>query len=91
MPNYQRVSGTAAGTTTLLTSKGNFHRMITPLVKTGTATFYDNASGTSAATHIVEVSNAIAGTVPQYEMGFRVKDGLTVVIGGTTDFVVVYD
>ena len=92
LPQYVRISGTAAGTTNVLTRKGNFHRVIVPITKTGTATFYDNASGSSSATLLGEVSNAIAGSVlPNREFGFRVKNGLTVVTGGTTDFLVVYE
>lgn len=89
---WQRISGTAAGTTNVLTRKGNFAGVFVPLAKTGTATFYDQNAGTSAATLMFEISNAIAGSVPPYrEVNARVKNGLTVVVGGTTDLVVLYD
>lgn len=92
LPSYIRISGTAAGTTNVLDRKGNFHRVIVPITKTGTATFYDQNAGTSATTLLGEVSNAVAGSVlPNREFGFRVRDGLTVVTGGTTDFIVVYE
>jgi len=91
-PQYERISGTSAGTTTILDRKGNFHRLFIPVSKTGTATFYDNASGTSSDTLLFEINNSIAGSVnPTKEIGLRVKNGLTVVTGGTTDFLVIYE
>lgn len=89
---YVRISGTAVGTTNVLTRSGNFIRTIAPLAKTGTATFYDQNAGTSSATLLFALNNAIAGSVsPVQEYNFRVKNGLTVVTGGTTDFVLVYE
>jgi len=92
LAQYYRVSGTASGTTTILNRKGNFHKLFIPTTKTGTATFYDNASGTSSDTYLFEISNSVAGSVnPTKELGLRVKNGLTVVTGGTTDFLVIYE
>ena len=92
LPQYIRISGTAAGTTTVLNRKGNLHRVFVSTSKTGTATFYDNASGTTSATHLFELSNVVDGTAPaQREIGCRLKDGLTVVTGGTIDFLVIYE
>lgn len=92
LPQYIRISGTVAGTTTVLNRKGNFHSVFIPTVKTGTASFYDNASGTSSATYLFDLSNAVSGSVqPEKLVGFRVHNGLTVVTGGTTDFLVVYE
>jgi len=89
---WQRISGTAAGTTSLITRKGYFDKVVMTVSKTGTATFYDQNAGSSAANLMFEISNAVAGTAPNtYWVGARVKNGLTIVTGGTTDFVVVYE
>lgn len=89
---YKRISGTVAGTTNLLQRKGNLYGLFITLSKTGTATFYDEAAGTSAGSHMFEISNAVAGSVnPQKIINARVKNGLTVVTGGTTDFMVIYE
>lgn len=91
LPGYTRVTGTAAANTTILDRAGNVHRVIMTTSATGTAIFYDNASGTSAATHLYEISNFIDGTADTVrELGHKVKNGLTVAVSGTTDFVVVY-
>lgn len=91
LPSYKRISGTAAGTTDVMVREGNFHRVIVPISKEGTATFYDQNAGTSAATLLGEVSNAVAGSVNvTREFNFKVKNGLRVVVGGTTDCLVVF-
>lgn len=92
LSSWQRINGTVAGTTNVLTRTGNLQRIVMTLSKTGTATFYDENAGTSSANHMFEISNAVSGTAPNvYEIGARVKNGLTVVTGGTTDFTVIYD
>lgn len=92
-PQWQRISGTAAGTTTLISGReGFFHRVIIPTQKEGTVTFYDVNGATTSASEIAAISEFGAGTIPQHvDMGFRVRNGLVAVSGGTTDLVVVYE
>lgn len=86
-----RVSGTAAGTTLVLGRAGQFARVIVPATRTGTASFYDSstAAGTTAGNFLFAVANTTGSIPTSIEAGFRVKDGLAVVVGGTTDFTVV--
>jgi hypothetical protein len=86
-----RISGTAAGTTEIRDADANFVRVIIPTLKTGTVSFYDTtiALGTSSASFLCDIQNTV-GTIPQsVEMGFRVRNGLVGVSGGTTDLLVV--
>lgn len=90
---YKRMSGTAAGTTVFMDRNGSFEGVIIGTNKEGTVTFYDvaTAAGTAAGNYIVAVNNN-SGTIPtRVEMGFRVKNGLVGVSGGTTDVTVVYN
>lgn len=88
---YKRINATAAGTTDVLTRKGNLIRIVIPANKTGTLSLYDQNAGTSAATLINDVPLTV-GTIPTaVEFGIRVQKGLRIVSGGTVDCVVVYD
>lgn len=91
--NYYRFSGTAAGTSVLLDRGGAVRRVIFPANKTGTVSLYDvaSATGTADTNYIMDLPNTV-GTIPSsVECGFRVKKGLTVVGGGTTDMTFVLD
>lgn len=91
---WKRISGTAAGTTTLIDSRqGQFNGLYLGGTSAGTIAFYDTASGTSAATEIFSRSLVTVGTAPQWlEMKFDVRNGLKIVTTGTSyDFVVVYE
>lgn len=91
--SYYRFSGTAAGTSVLLDRNGEVRRIIFPANKTGTVSLYDvaSAAGAIAANYIMDIPNTV-GTIPSsLECGFRVKNGLTVVGGGTTDMTFVLD
>ena len=88
---WKRISGTAAGTTNVMTTSGNLYSIYLPATKTGTASFYDQNAGTSSANFIFDLANTV-GTIPtSLNLSLRVKNGLTVVVGGTTDMTVVYD
>ena len=87
---YKRVSGTAAGTTVIKASYGQLKNIVIGQNKTGTIALYDHASGTSAASLLVNLDNT-AGTTPvsiNFDMRFR--NGLVAEIGGTTDILVIY-
>lgn len=89
---YQRVSGTAAGTTVVKASPSILHAVVIGENKTGTVTFYDCAvsTGTAATNYLFTLQNT-AGTVPQNVIcDAQLKKGLTVVVGGTTDMTVFY-
>ena len=89
---YKHISGTGAGTTVLKDSAGQIDRIVIPLNKTGTALFYDTplASGTTASNLIYAISNTV-GTIPtSITLEHRVKDGCVIIVGGTTDFTVIY-
>lgn len=88
---YKRITATAAGTTNVLVRKGTLHGVYLPATKTGTASLYDQNAGSAASTLICEIANT-TGTIPTtVPFGLRVKDGLTVVTGGTVDFTLLYD
>lgn len=89
---YYRISGTAAGTTVIKPSKTALYGIVIGQTKTGTVTFYDNATGTASG-GLMDVVNATAGAgaIPtSIEVGARLRNGLTVVVGGTTDMLVMY-
>lgn len=87
---WQRVSGTAAGTTVVKAEPGNLKTIIMGQNKTGTATFYDHASGTSATSLMFILQNT-SGTSPlALDINCRFKNGLVAETGGTTDMTVIY-
>lgn len=87
---WKRVSGTAAGTTVIKSNLTTLYGVVIGQNKTGTVTFYDNASGTSAATHMTAIDNT-AGTPGQsLYIGARCRNGITVVTAGTTDMLVTF-
>jgi len=89
---YVAVSGTAAGTTNVLTRKGNFHGVFCDGTAAGTIAFYDQNAGTSASTLIHTLDQNLVGTTPaRVDYGFRVKKGLTAVATGVYDVVVIYE
>ena len=90
---YYRFSGTAAGTTVVISGNRGIKRIIFPANKTGTVSLYDvaSASGTLAANYIMDFPNNVGSIPTSVECGFSVKKGLTVVAGGTTDMTFVLD
>lgn len=91
--SYYRFSGTAAGTSVVLDRSGEVRRIIFPANKTGTVSLYDvaTAAGTAATNFITDIPNTVGSIPSSMECGFRVKHGLTVVGGGTTDMTFVLD
>lgn len=86
---YSRVSGTVAGTAVVKsTGYGILHSVTSGLAKTGTATFYDNASGTSASSLLFALNN---NAISNHVLDIRLKNGLTVETGGTTDLLVSFN
>jgi hypothetical protein len=85
--SYSRVSGTAAGTTTIFTGAKNFSGVVTGLTKTGTVSFYDSESGTSSA-FLFSLDNAEKNSDIKLNLG--VKKGLVAVADGTTDCLVIW-
>ena len=90
---YRHIIGTAAGTTVLLDRNGGFERVILNKNQTGTVTFYDVATAAgSTAANLITVMNNNVGSIPTgVELGCRVKYGLVAVVGGTSDFTVVFN
>ena len=88
---WARVQGTAAGTTTIKASKTALYNVVIGQNKTGTATFYDSASGTTSS-YLMAVDNTVAsGGVPNsLAVDARLRNGLTVVVAGTVDMLVTY-
>ena len=87
---WTRVSGTAAGTTIVKASSTVLRRVVIGANKAGTVAFYDNASGTSAASLITTLNNN-SGSIPTHiDFGLQCKDGLVAESSGVTDLVVVY-
>ena len=90
---YYRYAGTVAGTAVILSGGGGIKRILFPANKTGTVSLYDVAAadGTLAANYIMDFANTVGSIPTTVECGFRVKKGLTVVAGGTTDMTFVLD
>jgi hypothetical protein len=89
--NWTRVSGTAAGTTTITGHYGNLKSIVMGENKTGTVSFYDVAGATTAATQIFALNNT-SGTSPlAIDVNCRFKNGLVAVTGGTTDMTVFWN
>lgn len=88
--DWSRVSGTAAGTTTLTTGNKTLARVVIGATKEGTVTFYDSSSGTTAS--LLSAIGNTGGSIPtSVEIGARVKAGITCVQAGTTDMLVMYE
>jgi len=91
---WKRISGTAAGTTTLIDSRsGHFNGLYLGGTSAGTIAFYDTNSGTTAASEIFTRSLVTVGTAPDFlPFRFDVRNGLVVVATGSSyDFTVVYE
>lgn len=93
---YTHITGTAAGTTVIKSDTGWFGKVIIPAASTGTVTFYDvaTAAGTTSANQIMlGVSNNLnaANTPCSMDVSTRFRYGLVAVVGGTTDFTVVWN
>lgn len=87
--SWQRISGTAAGTTQIAQPL-TLHAVIVTTQKTGTASFYDTSGATTSASYMFDLQNT-GGTVPNgIIVDAQCKKGLTVVVGGTTDFLITY-
>ena len=85
---FVRVSGTGAGTTAIKVSSTVLTRIIIGADKEGTVSFYDHPSG---ATNLIAVINNNAGSIPiNVDFGIQCRNGLTAIVGGTTDLTVVY-
>lgn len=88
---YYRVAGTTAGTTVIKAEKTALYNIVIGQTKTGTVTFYDNASGTASGYLMDVINSAAAGGLPvSLVINARLRKGLTVVVGGTTDMLVMY-
>jgi hypothetical protein len=90
---YKHIVGTAAGTTVVLDRNGTFERVVFNQNQTGTVTFYDTplAAGSTSA-NLISVMNNNVGSLPMsVNVGARVRTGLVAVVGGTTDFTVIYN
>lgn len=90
--NYKHISGTAAGTTVISNQECSFNSVTFGGNYTGTLTFYDcdTEAGTTTANLLISVNNN-SGSIPTtFSPAVQTNNGLTVVIGGTTDALVGY-
>ncbi len=86
---WYRVNGTAAGTTTIKADKTALYSVVIGGNYTGTVTIYDSASGTTPS--LLVALNNNSGSVPvSIDFGARLRHGLTVVKGGTTEMLLMY-
>ena len=86
---WYNLATTSAGTPTIKAEPCILVGVMIGNNKTGTVTFHDSASGTTAK-FMSGISNA-AGTAPVYvQMNAQMKAGLTAVVGGTVDVTVFY-
>jgi len=88
--SWQRISGTAAGTTVISPVSGNLKSVVIGQNKTGTVTFYDNASGTSSLL-MFNLDNTIGSIPTSLSIDAHLRYGLVAVVGGTTDMTVIYN
>ncbi len=82
---YFHLTGTAAGTTSVMNRSGNFNTIIVGTVTTGTVLFYDSsgtAQGTAASTLLTSITGAVNSFWPQV---FVHNGILAVQVGGTID------
>ncbi len=90
---FTRISGTAAGTTVVSPDGATLKSVVWGGNFTGTLTFYNvgSAAGTTAANHVIALNNN-TGTIPDgIYPNFQMRNGITVVVGGTTDMTVGWD
>lgn len=85
---WYRVQGTAAGTTTIKDSRTVLYGVILGQNKTGTVTFYDSSS--AATNQVVAIDNTSGTQATSIQVGARMRNGITVVKGGTVDMTVIY-
>jgi hypothetical protein len=91
--NSTRISGTAAGTTVVAATPVNLMRVYVPANRTGTASFYNatTGAGTAAGNFLFDLANTVGSIPTNIEVGVRCNRGLTVVVGGTVDFNVIWE
>ena len=90
---YNRVSGTVAGTTLISPDACNFNTVTVGANYTGTVTFYDSATapGTTSTNLMIAVNNN-SGSVPVTIQPYvHTKNGLVAVSGGTVDMLIGWD
>lgn len=87
--NWTKVSGTAAGTTTVATRNCTLASVVIPSSKTGTVTIYDNGSG-AASGNFIEVVNDSVDFPTTLPLNLSMKKGITAVVGGTTSVVITW-
>ena len=86
---FVNIAGTAAGTVTIKDRSCVLDRIILPSTKTGTVTFYDNATGTTAASQIFEIVNDTVDFPTAVKCNLQCKNGLTYFSGGTVGMTVI--
>ena len=84
-----RINGTGAGTTVIKAFPTVLHAIVIGQNKTGTVTFYDDATGTSSG-RLIDIDNT-CGTRPlTIPIGMQMRNGIVAELGGTTDMLVIY-
>lgn len=86
---WSNIAATVAATATLFSGACTLVRVIFPANATGTVTFYDSASGTTATS--LAALPCTSGSIPSsIEIGAQMKTGLTYTSGGTSNMIVLY-
>lgn len=88
----QRIVGTSAGTTQVYVGPVTLHNIYVGANKTGTASFYDcgTVSGTTSNNFLFDLANTVGSIPTSINFDVAVSKGITVVVGGTVDFNVIY-
>lgn len=88
--SYSRISGTAAGTTTIKSGYGLLGAIFTGVSTAGTITYYDSSSGTNA--NIIAIVPSNGANIPfTHVLNCRFTQGLVAVqSAGTADQTVTY-
>jgi hypothetical protein len=84
---YFHLTGTAAGTTSVMNYGGNFNVYTVGTATTGTVTFFDSSGtlmGTTAANRMLSFTGAVVNAQPWT----KTKNGLLAVVSGTIDALV---
>jgi hypothetical protein len=87
---WKRIEGTVDGTATVIAEPTLLHSIIIGENKTGTVTFYDDDTTTTAAQYMFAVQNTCGSIGHVIIVDAQCKKGLTYKLGGTADMMVTY-
>ena len=89
---YTRISGTAAGTSLVVSRSQVLEGIFIGQNKTGTVSLYDSATtgGTSSSNYLGDIQNTCGSVPVGPRIGASLKNGLVAITGGTTDMLLIW-